>query len=113
MEWLAFFSQPITQAGGLIAVLIGLHKSGIVNVKGLVRGALGLDQGVKEINGDNRDALQTLLMQMEKLTQYANHDTSESLEKLHTKADEASRVNDKLLYVLDDIKNNGVKCRGE
>ncbi len=56
---------------------------------------------------------------MEELAQYANHDTTEALkgikedvQNVQGKMDQHIREHDKAIYILEDIKNNGVKCRG-
>lgn len=119
MDLAAFLSQPITQIGGLVAVLVALQKYG-VDVRAVFKAALGIDSGVKDVNSDFRNALQPLLTQMESLAQYANHDTTEGLKavkevlsKLDDKMDEHVREHDKSLFILEEISKNGVRCRGE
>lgn len=91
MDWLtSLLSQPITQLGGVAGVVIALHKAGIVDLKKALQAFLGTDgDTTKEINADNRNALQPLLSSMEQLfskqtelKEYYNHTTTELLSKL-------------------------------
>lgn len=120
MEWMAFLSQPITQAGGILGLLALLHKSGVVDVKAIVRSAVGIDSGVRDVNADSRNVMQTVLLKVEELARYANHDTTENIarvekgiEKLSDKMESNARTNDKVVMLLEDIKDNGIKCRKE
>ncbi len=117
--WLAVLSQPITQLGGIFGIFIALHKAGVLDVRTLIRSAIGIDAGVEQVNGDTRNTMQILLSKMEELAQYANHDTTEALkgikedvQNVQGKMDQHIREHDKAIYILEDIKNNGVKCRG-
>lgn len=113
---LSLLSQPITQIGAIIAVLMGLQKYGI-DVKGAIAGGLGIKANNHEVDADNRNAMQTLLSslqgQMENLSLHFNHETTaqwsdvKDMLKAQTASHEAS------LQILKEIKEYGIKCRKE
>jgi hypothetical protein len=113
MEWIAFLSQPITQAGGIVGLLTFLHKSGLVDIRAAIRSLVGIDSGVNDVNGDMRNALQPLLSQMELLSQYANHDTTEMHKITHEKLEKFEIAVRDNTQILKEIKEYGIKCRDE
>lgn len=74
---------PILQAFGLILLIGAAERAGIPIID-FTKKVLNLkeDTVVREVNVDNRNALQVLLQQMEQLTQYANHDTTALLTEI-------------------------------
>jgi len=109
--WLSILSQPITQAGGIIAFMVMLQKAGLVDIRAMIRTAIGIDSGVKAVQGDSRDGMQTLLLKMEELTQYANHDTTKMHEITHEKLDQFNDTIRENTQILKEIKEYGIKCR--
>ncbi len=82
MHWLEFLQQPITQITAIVAVIAALQKAG-VDVGALFKALFGIKQTpVENIDFDNRTALQQLLTQMEKLSGYYNHTTTELLTEI-------------------------------
>lgn len=71
----------MTQLSALAGVLVGLQKYGF-DIRGALRGALGLEKETKEIDADNRNAMQPLMLKMDELAQYANHDTTALLTEI-------------------------------
>lgn len=111
-------SQPITQFGTLVALATGLHKLGIIDLRAMLRSAVGASDGVHEVTADVRGAMQPLLSQMELLTRYANHETTDNLhevqegiERLREKQDRLITVTESVVAVLTEIRINGIRCR--
>lgn len=71
------------------------------------------DDTQNEVNSERRNALQPVLSQLELMTNNHLDHVQKSLDGLHEKHDVVARTQDKLLYVLEDLKNNGIKCRKE
>lgn len=78
----------------------------------------GMEDIVREVQADTRNAMQPLLMEMQQLRQYANHETTEHLEKLEdsfqqfrsTQLQQCSKL-DLVVDVLQDISRNGIRIR--
>ncbi len=67
-----------------------------------------------------RNLMAPLFSEMQLLSQHFNHETTDQwdevradLKTLHTKHDAHDRRHDKIEYMLDDIKSNGIRCRKE
>lgn len=119
MDFLPLLNQPITQFAGFVIVLFTLQKAG-VDVSGIVRALWsGKQRGAaEELSADFRNAFQPLLSEMEQLKLYANHETTagldlvaKSIEGLHQKLDLHVRQQDRTNFILEEIKDNGIKCR--
>lgn len=99
-------------------LLFGMHKAGIVDVRAMIRSAVGINDGVRDINADSRNVMQVLLSKVEELAQYANHDTTENIQRVESgvaqlsdKFDAHVREHDRLQFMIQDIRDNGIKCR--
>lgn len=122
MPAIAILNSPLVDLGAVVGVLILLSSLGF-DVKGMFRRFIGTDavgdvSPPKEQVASLRNDFQSLLTQMESLTQYANHETTDMLNRvhgsmnvLHGKLDEHVRQQDRTNYLLEDIKTNGIKCR--
>lgn len=103
MEWLqAILSSPWS----LFIILIGAaiaQKSGL-DVVGSIKWFFDQKDTQKEVDADNRNALQPLMSRMDELSLHYNHETTEKLTAL-----EASAL--KTLQILTELKEYGIRIR--
>lgn len=119
---LSLLSQPVTQLGGIVAIAMALQRYGI-DVKGALRAGLGLHGDLpKEIDADNRNAMQTLLSKLEnnmndlftkqnELKEYYNHTTTDILQQIRDTQQAHGSVLADVADTLKDMSRNGIRLR--
>lgn len=114
MDWLSqFASQPVTQIGGLFGILVALQRAGIIDLKAAVQRFFNTADVRGEVDFDNRTVLQSLLLQMEKLSEHYNHDTTDQNDRIIGKLDTIINKHEESHRLLGEMKEYGVKCRQE
>lgn len=110
MEWLTqILSQPITQGGGVIGILIFLHKREIIDFNAILQRVFSSD--TKETTATDRNGQQALLSQMELLSQHFNHETTGLLQELRTTQLVQCNKLDLMVDALQDMQRNGIRIR--
>lgn len=108
-----FFKEQLTpMVTKMAGRLLGIEQKSADSLPGEI------SRGVSEVSADFRNALQPLLYQMERLAQYTNHDTTESLQRLMAGQGELRSTQkmqcqklDRIVESLDDIQRNGIRIR--
>lgn len=111
-EFLSILSQPITQLGGIVGIMVLLQKRGI-DIGGIIRSFLGIRDAdtAKETDATTRDVLQTMVFQMSELSNHFNHETTGQLEGLTAKVDELRDGIKDMNRTLQEILKYGINCR--
>lgn len=117
MDWGTIFLQLATQTGwigGFVGVIVFLQKRG-VDVGALFRSFLGIRAAstAGENDANLRKDFQKLLTAMEVLTKHFNHETTSELGDLREGIDKMHEKQDKVVQILSEIKEYGIKCRKE
>lgn len=111
-EFLTLLSQPITQIGGIVAIIALLQRGG-VDVGALFRGFLGIRGAdtAKVTDTDTKKTLETMVYQMSELSNHFNHETTSELvgiKEALLKLSEKQEAANELLRAIDKY---GIKCR--
>lgn len=108
MHWEIFFSQPITQFSSVVALFLGLHKAGILDVRVLVRSMLGMVES-GQVHPEVDASLQLLHSQMAELAQYFNHDTTQRYTDIQETLRAIERGQGTTNEMLRGMKDYGIK----
>ena len=108
------FNIPLLQAIGVV-VVIGLAERIGLPIISILKNILKMNgNGLKkEIDSDNRNAMQALLSQMEVLTTHFNHDTTSLLTEIRDGQVAMKDCIKKTNVKLDNMHEYGVKIRKE
>jgi len=106
--------QPITQIGGVLATILGLHKAGVIDIRKIISSLASSDSLSHEL----REQIRTIADGQSRLAGHFNHDTTELLTSIKggiSKLDEShEEIKDKQkegLQLLKEIKEYGLPCR--
>lgn len=116
MDWLTqllgqLLGQPITQFGGPIGILVVLHRMGYIDLRAMISSAVGIDGSVREVNADNRDALQPVVTKLDLITSNHLEHVQASLNEMRgTQLQQCTKL-DLMVDALQDIQRNGIRIR--
>ena len=114
MEALNFIEQPIVQGIGVLALIAALQHAGF-NMWGALASLLRLPHAGSE-EGEGGNLYKTLFelhTDMQTLSQHFNHETTDNQIKIDSKLDSLTRGQDRLIQIMSEIKEYGVKIRKE
>lgn len=111
-ELVTILTQPVTQIGGIVGIIVLLQKGG-VDIGGLLRGFLGIREGsaAKETDTATQKTLSMMVYQMSELSNHFNHETTGQLEGHTEKLDSIHDGVKDINRTLQEILKYGITCR--
>lgn len=113
-EFLSILSQPITQLGGIVGIMVLLQKGGL-DIGGIIRSFLGIRDAdtAKETDATTRNVLQTMVFQMSELSNHFNHETTASQERIEIALSKLLDKSEESNQSLKEILKYGIECRNK